>query len=960
MKTKHLLSVLASLILAGTSGESARAANVVITALQSTGSPLVGATVSMYSSGWTNVGVTDASGQFTINGISGNYLFSVSFNGTSAATGWINGIPSGSSSYTSVPTFYTTAVTIHGYDEAGNSISGIVNTYLTSGWSSFGTTNGSGIVTKELFPGTTDFKSTYNYTSNTQSITVDGDGFTSGKSTTISTYLSRVNFKATSYMSANVQGVGIGFNSGGWRTLPNTDVNGESSYLMYPGSYNSFVAGINGTSSSTFTVTVPGNGTQSNQSVTVPLNPSRVKFNNVGTVSYYSVSWRNISGSSYYMFPGTYTLHFGAYSRDVVISGLNFDVVASILMLKDHLSDPLSIDAARGGSPTISYHVTNAVSNETPSVWIDVANYTGNNNRIFEVQKNGSLDSLTQDVTVNNVFQFQTYLMTLKLQNCSGTGISGGHVRYGYGSTISSFWSPYTDNNGFTTREFFPGNFVIEMGINQSVETHNVTLTGNDTFTWTTSLVKLHYPGSIAYGGTGVAAYFSNTKEAEMLSGPVKFSFRDHGENIVTLNIPSYTSGCTYELTPVIGRVLNSSSQPLVGGKFHYYLNGWQTAPDSTGTNGNVVALLPGNQSTATVGMTYASGYEQRNNLNLASVGNVVEFQTVVATITLDDTAGNPLVGSVSYYANGTWWPFASGSTTGGTASMELLGGYTYSFAVLINGTRQQMSNVNIISSPVMAFHTKKVRIHYLDNSCNPVQNASASYYAGTWRSMGSTDAAGYSSSVDMLPTGNYSFVVGSAPQQNGIVITTDPLQTVDFTNCSVVLPVHLLSFEGKADDCYAKLSWEVAAGQADLSAFTVQYSKDGIRFESIGHLERNPNSDQYYFSYTQAPGKGFYRLLIAENSGAMEYSKTVAITTDCASSPISIAPNPTRDLAVINGVSVGDQITITNVLGNVIARYTAAGSSVVVDLSHQPSELYSVIISRNGEMLRGAKLSKQ
>jgi hypothetical protein len=184
---------------------------------------------------------------------------------------------------------------------------------------------------------------------------------------------------------------------------------------------------------------------------------------------------------------------------------------------------------------------------------------------------------------------------------------------------------------------------------------------------------------------------------------------------------------------------------------------------------------------------------------------------------------------------------------------------------------------------------------------------------------------------------------------------------TARSVNILPVLPVHLLRFEGSAQGCMARLTWEVAPGQLDLNDVEVQYSPDGSRFETIGHLERNPDgSDLYSYSYPQAAGKGYYRLMIIEHSGATEYSKTVSVTTACASAPITIAPNPTRGQAVVSGIEAGDQVKVSDVLGNVIANYISAGSAATIDLAIYPAGIYSVIISRNNQILKTDKITKQ
>jgi len=183
---------------------------------------------------------------------------------------------------------------------------------------------------------------------------------------------------------------------------------------------------------------------------------------------------------------------------------------------------------------------------------------------------------------------------------------------------------------------------------------------------------------------------------------------------------------------------------------------------------------------------------------------------------------------------------------------------------------------------------------------------------------------------------------------------------TVQQHDIITALPVHLLSFDGYASGCLARLSWQVAAGQLDLQAFDVQYSPDGARFETVGHLERNPSSDNYSYSYAQAAGKGFYRLMIIERSGATELSRTVSVATACDAPQITIAPNPTNARSVVSCIEAGDQVKVSDVLGNVSANDISGGTTAAVDLGIYPPGIYTVIVSRNSQILKTDKLTKQ
>jgi len=195
---------------------------------------------------------------------------------------------------------------------------------------------------------------------------------------------------------------------------------------------------------------------------------------------------------------------------------------------------------------------------------------------------------------------------------------------------------------------------------------------------------------------------------------------------------------------------------------------------------------------------------------------------------------------------------------------------------------------------------------------------------------------------------GTYNVVVTNS---NGCTATTD---------LSVPLAIKIISFHGNANKCVAQLNWQIAPGERDLQYFEVQYSSDGSRFVGVGQLERNDYNDTYTYNYTQPSGKGYYRLKIIDLQGKATYSETVPVSTTCDNGDIIIAPNPTSSLSTVSGIEAGDQVKVTDVLGNVIANYISGGTNATVDLGIYPAGIYSVIVSRNGDVLKAAKLTKQ
>ncbi|WP_409343107.1 OmpL47-type beta-barrel domain-containing protein [Paenibacillus sp. MBLB4367] len=189
----------------------------------------------------------------------------------------------------------------------------------------------------------------------------------------------------------------------------------------------------------------------------------------------------------------------------------------------------------------------------------------------------------------------------------------------------------------------------------------------------------------------------------------------------------------------------DSMGNPLDHGSAAYYANGWKTFGDTTGGEA-VKELLPGNYP-------FSIAYEGAHQQKTQHIGtdSAVVFQTVKAKVQLKDSLGNPLnSGSVAFYAGG-WKTF--GLTTGGEAVKELLPG-NYPFSITYEGGIQQKVQ-QIGTDPVVVFQTVKAIVQLKDSEGNPLNNGNASYYAGSWRTIGLT--AGGEIGKELLPV-SYTF----------------------------------------------------------------------------------------------------------------------------------------------------------------------------------------------------------
>jgi hypothetical protein len=199
--------------------------------------------------------------------------------------------------------------------------------------------------------------------------------------------------------------------------------------------------------------------------------------------------------------------------------------------------------------------------------------------------------------------------------------------------------------------------------------------------------------------------------------------------------------------TPVglVVKLISSSSSSLTGGSAQYYEGSWKDAVNNNDGTFNVNTTL----TTVSLRMTYAYGSQTKSNVSVG--GGPVTFQTVSTQVKLQNSQGALMdQGTVQYYA-GAWRDF--GSTTNGVATMELLPA-NYSFRMTYAFASKDIQQ-NIGTNPTVVFNTVAANVQLLNSLGNPIDQGTVQYYAGAWRSFGTTTNG--VATKELLPN-NYSF----------------------------------------------------------------------------------------------------------------------------------------------------------------------------------------------------------
>ncbi len=217
---------------------------------------------------------------------------------------------------------------------------------------------------------------------------------------------------------------------------------------------------------------------------------------------------------------------------------------------------------------------------------------------------------------------------------------------------------------------------------------------------------------------------------------------------------------CSFSITvtssnQLIIQLFDSTGEGLAGGTAQYYKSGWHDIPGSTNADG-VLELAPpeGLAGTVPFRMTFAFASQQINQNITANP--VVTFQTVDATLQLEDSLGQPLNGESVYYYSSGWRTFGDGTMANGEAHYELLPG-TYPFRLTYAYKTQQI-NQNITSNPIVVFQTIPSTIE-LRNSADELidEGYSVQYYSSGWHTYGDGSTNGGQVSMELLP-GTYPF----------------------------------------------------------------------------------------------------------------------------------------------------------------------------------------------------------
>jgi len=132
-------------------------------------------------------------------------------------------------------------------------------------------------------------------------------------------------------------------------------------------------------------------------------------------------------------------------------------------------------------------------------------------------------------------------------------------------------------------------------------------------------------------------------------------------------------------------------------------------------------------------------------------------------------------------------------------------------------------------------------------------------------------------------------------------------------------LPIKSINLQAKETNGQVLLQWQTI-DEINTASFIIQHSTDGATFSTIATKEAVGSGNNGYSFIDKSPAEGinYYRIKAVDKDGASSFSKVVSVQLTVNRLPLTVIPNPVRDVAMIRGSHIASVQVIDN-KGNLV-----------------------------------------
>ena len=185
------------------------------------------------------------------------------------------------------------------------------------------------------------------------------------------------------------------------------------------------------------------------------------------------------------------------------------------------------------------------------------------------------------------------------------------------------------------------------------------------------------------------------------------------------------------------------------------------------------------------------------------------------------------------------------------------------------------------------------------------------------------------------------------------------------------VLPVELLSFEGKVTAHSNMIYWTVA-GEQNLQWYTIERSANGVsNWTAIGKIaaQRTLSTEQGYTYDDRNPlPRAYYRLRIVDMDGHPQFSKNITLArNDQPFGITAVIPSPTTGATIVGYATEHEEsvtLRVTDMTGRLVLEQdfeAAEGiNNIPVDLKSLQTGIYLIVVNNGKDITAPVRVVKQ
>ncbi len=193
--------------------------------------------------------------------------------------------------------------------------------------------------------------------------------------------------------------------------------------------------------------------------------------------------------------------------------------------------------------------------------------------------------------------------------------------------------------------------------------------------------------------------------------------------------------------------------------------------------------------------------------------------------------------------------------------------------------------------------------------------------------------------------TGTFA-TINSSDASINYEVTYEPTEVI-ICVIAAVLPVELITFEGRMEDGATFLNWETAS-EINNDYFEVEHSTDGRTFTMLDMVQGNGTTSSVskyeFLDKNPAVNGNYYRLKQVDFDGAFEYSNIVYVENKKNETPGIIYPNPAYNEVTYEGAAA--TLSLYDVYGRQVMQLATDLEKTTLDISQLEVGVYLIEIA--------------